>query len=409
METGKVVLTAEELKQMMQECADEAARKTTANLGNGIGQAVEQYLLGDMKRVKLPIPEEYGGGYATGATWYDAVEKLLSRVGKQPSTETPTFKECFERWITALEGKKRAPTTIAGYRARAKSRVIPFFGHMPIGDIKPEKIQEFFNEIGELSKSMSVQCRAILKGVFEYAEMNDLIQKSPMRYHYDLSKKVGRKVVLQDEDFLEVICGLDKLKSGFIKDYLYASILTHTELRKGEILGLQWQDIDFDANIIHIERAVKYPDGQNDPIIGAPKDNSKGTEPLFDMLAQRLKPYKGKDGEFIICYSDKETTRPITFSIHRKMMSRIRKAIDLKGATSHSFRSSYATMLNAHAKDVDAKVLQQALRHKTAGLAMEVYAKPNTEKTRTAQRQYEEYLSQALEQRLEHCTVSGTA
>ena len=62
METGKVVLTAEELKQMMQECADEAARKTTANLGNGIGQAVEQYLLGDMKRVKLPIPEEYGGG-----------------------------------------------------------------------------------------------------------------------------------------------------------------------------------------------------------------------------------------------------------------------------------------------------------------------------------------------------------
>ena len=78
------------------------------------------------------------------------------------------------------------------------------------------------------------------------------------------------------------------------------------------------------------------------------------------------------------------------------MFERIKKIVDLKGATSHSFRSSYATMMNAHCDHVDPKVLQKALRHKTPDLAIKVYTKENHYKTQVAEEEYDKWLCDKL-------------
>ena len=70
--------------------------------------------------------------------------------------------------------------------------------------------------------------------------------------------------------------------------------------------------------------------------------------------------------------------------------------MDVKGATSHSFRASYASMINAHCEHVDLKVLQGALRHKTPDLAIKVYTKENENKTRIAEKEYDAFLCKAL-------------
>ena len=79
-----------------------------------------------------------------------------------------------------------------------------------------------------------------------------------------------------------------------------------------------------------------------------------------------------------------------------KMWKRIKSTIDLNGATSHSFRASYATMMNAHCDHVDPKVLQTALRHKTPDLAIKVYTKDNSSKTRMAEEEYDKWLSDQI-------------
>lgn len=373
------------------------------NLDNGISEPHNER----MTRVKLPIPKEYGGGWATGNTQEEAVKHLLERVKGKLKTESnaPTFEDCFGRWILIKMGvdsfeknaKKQtplSPCTIENYKRIAKDRLIPFFGDKSVDQITPDDIQLFFNSIMHLSKSYSVQCRAVLKGVFNRAERMNYIRENPMRFEYDRSKKDSKKVVLQDNDLINVISQLEKLEGS---DYLYACFLCFTALRRGEILGLTWEDIDFEKRLIHVHNNVIYPDGQNDPIEKEPKDGSFGAVYLQSELLRRIRPYKSSIG-YVIRGPQSDSMSPISRSSFTKMWNRIKKTLDLKGATSHCFRATYATMMNAHCDHIDIKALQGALRHKTPDLAIRVYTKENENKTKKAEMEYDMWIRSQLSQ-----------
>ena len=369
-----------------------------ANLDNGICNPQAEKM-GKYKRMRLPIPEEYGGGIVTGYGYEETIRKLIDRVKDQIKIESnsPTFAESWEKWIQIKEGQKKSPSTIANYKYLAKVHLIPFFGEKPVDQITPDDIQLFFNYVMDKSKSVGDQCRAILSGIFDRAVRMQQVSQNIMLYKYERSKKEGKKVVLQDDDLIETITQIEELKeTGDIRDYLYFCFLCFTSMRRGEILGLRWRDIDFTENKIIIRNNVTYPNGQSNPVIRQPKDESYGTSTLLTELAQRIRPYKQFGNAYIMPYSFDRAGEPMTRSMFDKMWTRIKKKIDLKGATSHSFRSSYATMLNAHCDHVDPKVLQTALRHKTPDLAIKVYTKGNEGKTRIAEQEYGRWLSEEL-------------
>lgn len=383
--------TLDELKELVE------------NLENGISEPQKD----SMKRVKIPIPKEYGGGWATGSTQEEAVKHLIERIkGKiETATDAPTFKECFDKWIlikmgvnsfgeNSVKSNPLSPCTIENYKRVAKDRLLPFFGDKSISKITPDDIQMFFNSIMHLSKSYGVQCRAVLRGVFNRAERMEYIKTNPMRFEYDRSKKESKKSILQDSDLISVIGQLDKLNGG---DYLYTCFLCFTSLRRGEILGLQWDDIDFENRKIYVRNNVVYPDGQNDPIEKEPKDGSFGVVHLQSELLKRIRPYKSSIG-YVVRGSQSDSMSPISRSSFTKMWNRIKRTIDLKGATSHCFRATYATMMNAHCEHVDPKVLQGALRHKTPDLALRVYTKENENKTKKAEVEYDRWMQSQLKQ-----------
>lgn len=371
----------------------EDIRVLLANLGNQIPEPDKIV----MKRVKLPIPEDYGGGYVTGKTMDEAVLRLLLKVkdAVMKAHQAIPFEECAERWFRLKKGQERSASTLANYRRMLDKHILPFFKGKRVDQIKAEHIQRYFNSIMSMSKSMSTQSKAVLCGIFDFAARNEMIDKNPMQFRYEKSKKVGKKVVLQDEDLISVIDQLNKLEG---KDYLYACFLCFTSLRRGEILGLKWGDLDFENRVIHVRRSVSFPDGQNDSVIDLPKDNSTGDVLLQSELARRLSNRTGQAATYVIPYSEEAPRKPITKSMFTKMWRRINKAIDLKGATSHSFRATYATMMNAHCDHIDPKALQGALRHKTPDLAIKVYTKENDSKTRQAEMEYDEWICSQLKQ-----------
>jgi integrase len=187
---------------------------------------------------------------------------------------------------------------------------------------------------------------------------------------------------------------LDKLKDA---DYLYACFLCFTALRRGEILGLRWKDIDFMDQKIYVCNNVIFPDGSNEPVERIPKAGSKGVVYLQSELLKRIRPYRLAGG-YVISGSRSDCTRPISRSSFTKMWNRIKRTVDLKGATSHCFRATYATMMNAHCNHIDVKALQGALRHKTPDLAIRVYTKTNDNKTRKAEEEYDEWIKSQLTQ-----------
>ena len=272
---------------------------------------------GRMTRAKIPIPKEYGGGWATGATQEEAVRHLIERIRDQirPSGDVPTFKDCYERWIDIKKGQEKSPCTIANYERQARVRLLPFFGDRPIDSITPDDVQLYFNSIMGLSKSYSIQSRAVLRGIFTRAERNGLIEKNPMRFEYERSKKEKQKVVLQDDDLVDVIKDLEKLEEC---DYLYSCFLCFTAFRRGEILGLRWEDIDFEKRQISVRRNVIFPDGDNNPVVKEPKDNSYGVVHLHSELSNRISRFRRASG-YVICGGRSENTSPMTRSSFDKM------------------------------------------------------------------------------------------
>lgn len=369
---------------------------------------------GKMKRVKLPIPPEYGGGFATGNGYLETVRHLIERVRptilEAEEASSPLFKESWEKWIKIKEGQNRSPSTIESYKGVAKVHLLPFFGEMRINKIKPDDVQNYFNTIMNLSKSVSNQSKAILSGIFDRAIRQGEVDRNIMLYKYERSHKSKQKTVLQDKDLLEVIEKAEGLKeSGDERDYLYFCFLCFTALRRGEILGLRWRDLDFEKEEITVRSNVTFPNGRNDACIVEPKDGSVGVVHLNSELSKRIRDYRRGKNEYVIPYSESERMRPVTKSIFVKMWKRIGDRIDLHGATSHSFRASYATMINAHCERIDPKALQGALRHKTPDLAIKVYTKENHDKTRIAEKEYDEYLCRALSQHGTQSTKAGTS
>jgi integrase len=287
-----------------------------------------------------------------------------------------------------------SPVTIGDYNGVAKRYLIPWFGKMKLCEITPDDIQRYFNSIMQMSKSTSVQSRAILSGIFDRAARNKIIKDNPMWYKYKSSTKEGEKIVLQDDDLIEIIKDLDKVSVE--RDYIYACFLCFTAMRREEILGLKWSDLDFEGHNILIRSAVKFPAGVNDPIVDVPKDNSVGVMRMPRMLEDRIGKFQRNLDEYVLPYSEEEPTKPMTKSMFTKMWRRLKRDLNLKGATSHSFRASYASMVTTHC-NADPKTLQKLLRHKTPDLAIRVYAKHNENKIRTTEEAYDDYISRLVD------------
>jgi len=175
------------------------------------------------------------------------------------------------------------------------------------------------------------------------------------------SKREERKALTQDE-LKDIISSLGKLKDD---DRRLMSLLLFTGMRRGEVLGLRWEDIDVETGWIHVVRNAVYPGGRNRAVIGTPKTtNGKRDIPLAPVLAEHLAPIKSAG--FVI-----GGDAPITQTAFNKAMERIGRTIDLHGATAHVFRHSYATMLDA--AGASPKTIQRIIGHADISTTMNRY------------------------------------
>lgn len=149
---------------------------------------------------------------------------------------------------------------------------------------------------------------------------------------------------------------------------LARSYLMVTGMRRGEALGLRWEDIDLSAGLIHIKRNVIY--AKNQPFISTPK-TAKGERdvPLNSMLLTHLEPIQ-QEG-FII-----GDTEPITRMSYRRRMDRIQATINLHGVTAHIFRHSYLTY--AASLGTDVKTLPSIAGHADIQTTMNRYVHTQT-------------------------------
>ena len=276
------------------------------------------------------------------------------------------LKEYAMEWL----GRKRRlkETTRTTYLKFLQLFIIPDLGNLRVADIKDIDVQRMLDKHDNLARKTLVEMKATLHQIMKYAVSDELIRKNPCE-SVDIvipSSKVKERTALPLTQFQEILSHLQDLTDN---DRRFLALCLFTGMRRGEALGLRWEDIYDDK--IHIQRNVTHPQ-RNQPYISTPKTKAGiRSIPMPKPLIDALCPYQEKGYLF-----GGET--PYTLKKFTIMWRRINKAIDMHGATPHVLRHSYLTY--AVGVTTDFKTIQGISGHADVFTLVNRYAHPQDNK-----------------------------
>lgn len=326
------------------------------------------------KRQKFEVELENGRHvWLTGETISDAFRNGLKKYGGglavQPGN-SPRFQVYAEEWYELYKKPKHRPTTLQTYRCLMDKHILPYFGAMTFDQITTNEVQRFLNQKGKMAESSVKQMKILLHEICKAAMEDGYMLKDPTassRLTLPTRKKI--REALSTEQFVGIVSSLSKLNR---QDAQLVSLLCHTGMRRGEVLGLRWEDIS--DGMICVQRSITFK--SNQPIVGPPKSHAGNR---WIPIADALKPYLTDGGTGYIIGGGEQ---PITESKFDRTWQRISKTIDLYGATPHVLRHTYLTLLGA--TDANVKTIQAIAGHADIQTTMNRYVHSRHEDIRAA-------------------------
>ena len=256
-------------------------------------------------------------------------------------------------WLLRYKETSLEQTTLSGYKSYLRKHLLPAFGDMNLLEISIDDIQDFMNDRQELAAKTIRELLVLLRQILEAAVEDNIIPKNPAKSKRlkNPSAKVTIREAIPLDKFLGIVAQIVELEE---RDRRLMALLLFTGMRRGEVLGMKWEDIDFDNMLINVRRSVTYP--SNQPLIKTPKTKNGFRQiPLDPVLISMLAATAGSKG-FII-----GGDAPISLTSYRNTYARIEKQVTLYDATAHIFRHSYLTLLDE--ADVDSTSLTTIAGH----------------------------------------------
>ncbi len=174
-----------------------------------------------------------------------------------------TVNRYFEIWIASRQGVKQL--TIASYKTVYNSYIRPtFLGSMAISKVSHSDILRLYTAMSRTKSINTIRnAQSVLRQVFELAVLDGIIYRNPCsQATKGISKQIkatDHKQALTIEEQKRFINYLKSSKSRADKrNYYMIILLLDTGLRASELCALRWQDVDFEANLLHITHSMFY-------------------------------------------------------------------------------------------------------------------------------------------------------
>ena len=329
--------------------------------------------------------------YVRGRTKEELEKKVLqARIEMHAGvdiTSDLTFREYAETWLTAYKKGKVRPTTYTLHETNLRLHILPFFGEMKLKDVKAIHIQLFLGTITEYSKSLQTKCLQMVRAIFRSAATDGLIVRSPVQDDVKITTPDSAEEEPLTDDQSRAL--LDAVRGT--KAYTFCLIALSTGMRRGEILGLMWGDIDFKNNVIHVRHNKAFPMGASDaPVTELLKTEAARRDlPLGSMLREHLHELRAESGSpYVLCMENDES---LTKSAFRSLWGVVERRTAGKGRVKrelgsgygkvqvvldfdvhpHLLRHTYITKL--FEQGLDLKQVQYLAGHSTPEMTLRVY------------------------------------
>lgn len=325
----------------------------------------------------------------------ECVTKLnaLKQSIHQPAPDQPKpgilLGDWLDLWYRAYKKQNLRPNTQMSYERRIYQHIIPNLGHIRLDKLTTADIQKFYADLkqggrlfraeiyGEGLSDQTVRgIHTTLHAALDKAAEEKLISRNPADGCTLPSAKAREMQVLTPEE-------IQRLLIQAKEDGCYELLLLElsTGLRRGEICALQWNDLNFKAGALRVERQVHRVKGEL--ILSPPKTKASNRSVILPSpVLKVLKEYKKTVTSRWMFPSPVNEDSPRDPTAVRKRLDTVLKRAECKHIRFHDLRHTFSTAALEHGMDV--KTLSTIIGHISSSTTLNVYAHITDEMRRTA-------------------------
>lgn len=286
--------------------------------------------------------------------------------------EKMKLKELLELWLERYMKHTIKIRTYNRYKSICELHLIKDLGEYELEELKPNVLQDFLLKKidGNYSTNTIKGIVSVLKQALRLAITLEFVDKE---YCSDLKMSSSEEKEIsvftkKEQQVIESFC-LNHKK----RNYIGIVICLYTGIRLGELLALTWDDIDFNSNLLTINKTSYSAkvDGKTQIIVDKPKTKkSNRVIPIPNQLVKLLRVIKKEsNSKYVI------TTRNsgmVGNRSYQRTFKFILKKVNVPYRNFHSLRHTFAT--NAIELGMDVKTLAEILGHTNAMITLNRYS-----------------------------------
>jgi integrase len=300
--------------------------------------------------------------------------------------------------LSGNDGEGKAHSTRSRLKYYLNNWILPHWGRYDLIEIKTLAIEQWLKtlrtgeskEAKNLADGTKAKIRNILSALFNHAIRWEFSSRNPVTGPVrgsgvrQSAKRERIPDILEIEEMHRLIGSLQ------LRERVLVFLDMVTGLRRGELAGLKWQDVNFQLRQLNVVRSLVEQQ------VGKCKtEASQKPVPLDEYLIQDLlewyeqTPFKEPNDWMFATDSnragEKRGKQPIWLStVMRYHIQPIAKRLNIQKQLSwHTFRHTFSTVLKANGEDV--KVVQELLRHASAKITLDTYSQALSPQKRAAQ------------------------
>ncbi len=304
--------------------------------------------------------------------------KVKMDKGTQIMPSEYTFAQWLDYWYKDIILPQIEETTAYGYRGMIENYLKPQIGEIRLQKLTARDIQQYYTWLMDekkLSPNTVIKHHNLLTNTLNAAERQEYITKNPMRA-VSPPKKRQREAKFYTPEQLGIL--LDKAVGTRLE--LPVFICAYLGLRRGELCGLRWSDVDLEHKTITIEN-TRTQAGKKEIEKGTKTASSTRTLYLPDTLCDMLKAakehqqacgaeYKNAydDNDYVVVMEDGRPFRPNYLS---ELFGKFLADNDLPKIVLHELRHTFASLSNQ--AGIPAYNIGKALGHSTPATTQKIY------------------------------------
>lgn len=315
--------------------------------------------------------------------------KALPRLSVEQ--EKITLGEWLDIWLNDYKKNSVSPSTYVSYQNAIDNHIKPVLGNIKLRELRPEQIQQFLNtqqragnaktEKESLASWTVLKLKNVINGSLKQALQNGLILRNPTEAIIPpkLQQKDIRILSAEEQErFMRALEG-HRLEAFF-------KLALATGMRRGELLALTWDNVDFNNRTISIlhsaSRQLNHKTGTTEIVLTDPKTRTSRRQiPMLESVVPILKEHYEKQqiekkffgkgynpNNLVFCSNVGSFLEPRR--INTTLEKLIKKA-EIEPINFHALRHTFAT--RAMENEIHPKIVQSLLGHANSSLTMDIY------------------------------------